>query len=73
MKRADWKLVNVVPIFKKDKKEDPGNYRPMSLTSVPSKIIEKIILGGVGKHLEGKAVIGHTWHSFLLVEPDFLP
>ncbi|RMC20633.1 hypothetical protein DUI87_01485 [Hirundo rustica rustica] len=27
---ADWKLVNVVLIFKKGKTEDPGNYRPAS-------------------------------------------
>ncbi|KAJ7415252.1 RNA-directed DNA polymerase from mobile element jockey [Pitangus sulphuratus] len=47
---ADWKLPNVVPIFKKDKKQNPGNYRPISLTSVPSKVLEKIILGGVEKH-----------------------
>ncbi|KAJ7412693.1 hypothetical protein BTVI_45607 [Pitangus sulphuratus] len=31
---ADWNLVNIVLIFKKGK-EDPGNYRPVSVTSVP--------------------------------------
>ncbi|KAJ7406535.1 hypothetical protein WISP_133104 [Willisornis vidua] len=34
---ADWKLVNVVLVFKKNKKEDPGNYSPVSLTSVPGQ------------------------------------
>ncbi|KAJ7410928.1 hypothetical protein BTVI_51719 [Pitangus sulphuratus] len=48
--QADWKLVNVVPVFKKGKKEDPRNYRPVSLTSVPEKSMEKIILGSIEKH-----------------------
>ncbi|KAJ7424153.1 hypothetical protein BTVI_07393 [Pitangus sulphuratus] len=43
---SDWKLVNLVSVFKKGKKEDSGNYRPVSLTSIkPDKVMEKIILG----------------------------
>jgi len=30
-----WKKANVTPIYKKDLKEDPGNYRTISLTSDP--------------------------------------
>ena len=46
----DWKLANV-PIFKKGKKEDPSNYRPVSLTSVPGKIMEKMVLELTEAHL----------------------
>lgn len=59
-----WKLVNVVPIFKKGKEESPGNYRPISLPSVLGKIMKKIILGSIEKHLKDNAITGHSQHSF---------
>ena len=34
---VDWRLANVMPIYKKGQKEDPGNYRTVSLTSVPGR------------------------------------
>ena len=56
---VNWKLANVIRNFKKGKKEDPSNYRPVSLTSVPGKIIE-IILGVIEKHLKDNAVISQS-------------
>ncbi|KFO93789.1 hypothetical protein N320_10922, partial [Buceros rhinoceros silvestris] len=48
---ADWRLANVMPIYKKGKREDPGNYRPVSLTSVPGKLMEQIILSVIMRHV----------------------
>ena len=37
-----WKEAEVVPIFKKGKRDDPGNYSPVSLTSVCGKLWKTI-------------------------------
>ncbi|KAJ7413508.1 rna-directed dna polymerase from mobile element jockey-like [Willisornis vidua] len=44
---VDWKMANIVPGFKKGKKDDLGNYRSVSVTSMTGKIMEKIIWGGL--------------------------
>jgi len=40
-----------MPIYKKGHKEDLGNYRPVSLISMPAKVMEQIILGEITWHV----------------------
>jgi len=37
---VDWKLANVMPIFKNSRKDDPDSYRPISLNSASQKVME---------------------------------
>ena len=39
----DWKSTSITPIYKKGNRTYPANYRPMTLTSICSKILEHII------------------------------
>ena len=50
----DWRTANVTPIFNKGAKNNPGNYRPVSLTSVCCKMLESIIKDDIVNHLEKK-------------------
>ncbi|KFP01742.1 RNA-directed DNA polymerase from mobile element jockey, partial [Calypte anna] len=53
----DWRIANVTPVYKKGKKEDPGNYRPVSLTSIPGKVMEQLVLVAISRHIKDMGVI----------------
>jgi hypothetical protein len=61
----DWKVANVTPICKKGKKADPGNYRPVSLTSVSCKLLESIIKDELMTHFESNKLINNSQHGFI--------
>ncbi|KAK4830972.1 hypothetical protein QYF61_014431 [Mycteria americana] len=61
----DWRLASLMPIYKKGRKEDPGNYRPVSLTSVLGKIMERFILSVLNRHVQANQGIRPSQHGFM--------
>ena len=62
---SDWKRARVVPIYKKGAKKSPGNYRPVSLTSVPCKMMEAIVKMKVLSHVDSLALLSKDQHGFM--------
>ena len=60
----DWLTANVTAIFKKGKKYDPANYRPVALTSVTSKLMEHILYRHIITHLEKLNILSPFQHGF---------
>jgi len=48
----DWRVANIVPLFKKGRRDNLENYRLVSLTSVVGKLLEKILRDRMYSHLE---------------------
>ena len=61
---ADWRCANVTAIFKKGDRTTPANYRPVSLTSVPCKLMEHIIFSNVMSHCDEHEILKHYQHGF---------
>ncbi|UYV77281.1 hypothetical protein LAZ67_15000333, partial [Cordylochernes scorpioides] len=61
----DWKTATIIPIKKLDKSaDDPKNYRPISLTSICCKLMEKIILRRLTYHLDTKNLLPEEQYGF---------
>ena len=59
-----WRDASIRPIYKKGKKSLPSNYRPVSLTSISCKIMERIIRKDMGSFLEKMGIITKDQHGF---------
>ena len=60
-----WLKAFITAIYKKGLKCTLGNYRPVSLTSVISKIMESIIRDAIVSHMMKHHIISDAQHGFL--------
>ena len=57
--------MNITAIFKNGDREVPGNYRPISLTSVVCKVLESFIRGHIVDYMETNHLFSCNQHDFL--------
>ena len=60
----DWKEAEVIAIFKKGDKMDPGNYRPVSLTCITCKVLESLIRDILVNHFNDNNLYSDCQHGF---------
>ena len=60
----DWRKALVTPLFKKGNRNDPTNYRPISLTSICCKLLEHIIYSNIMSHLNEHNILSDAQFGF---------
>ena len=61
---SEWKTARVSPIFKKGKKNDPNNYRPISIIPAVAKIFEKVIFEQLYNYFNINRLLTHCQSGF---------
>ena len=61
---SDWKKGNICPVFKKGRRDEASNYRPISLTSICSKTMEHIIFHNIMSHLNANDILIENQYGF---------
>ena len=62
---VQWKQAIITPVFKKGTTGDVSNYRPISLTCVACKIMERVIAQRIYSHLTSNNLLSHAQHGFV--------
>ena len=60
----DWKRANITPVYKNGGKEYVSNYRPISLTSLVVKTLEKLVTRHIMAHLEDHDLLSPHQYGF---------
>ena len=60
----DWKVAEVVAIFKKGSRSETGNYRPVSLTCIVCKVLESLIRDEIVRFFTENQLYTNCQHGF---------
>ena len=60
----EWSLANICPLYKKGDRTLACNYRPVSLTCVPCKLLEHIMYSNIMAHLDEYKLLSDRQHAF---------
>ena len=60
----DWKKAKITPIFKSGDKSNVGNYRPISVLPVISKIIERTVHNQLYTYLFSRNILSYSQSGF---------
>ena len=61
----EWKEANIIPLFKKGSRNKSEHYRPVSLTSVICKLLERLIKDHMVDFLVKHKLLNSSQHGFL--------
>ena len=61
----EWNEANIIPLFKKGSRNKSENYRPVSLTSVICKLLERLIKDHMVEFLVKHKLLNSSQHGFL--------
>lgn len=61
---AELKNVKVIPIHKKGKRNDPSNFRPISIVPIFSKVVENLMQLQLSNHFEGNNLFSEKQFGF---------
>ena len=61
---SQWKISRVAPIFKSGSKYDPLNYRPVSITSAPCKVAERLIVNHILEYFNREEILSTRQFGF---------
>ena len=60
-----WKEANITPVYKKESRSEVENYRPISLTFVCCKVMERLVKNAVLNHMISSSYLSDYQHGFV--------